>query len=146
MEPREAQRLAKDLMDEFGLIRKGWTFRFDNAKLRFGVCRHAKKEISISRPLTQLNERADVEDVIRHEIAHAITDPAAGHGWRWVGACHTTGARPEQFYDSGKVEGVAHKWRVVCPACGWSAPRHRRKTGNYFHCQRGEWVYYEEAA
>ena len=53
MDTWQAERMARGLMDEFGL--EQWTFRWDNATQRFGCCRSSKKTISLSKPLTRLN-------------------------------------------------------------------------------------------
>ena len=44
-----ARRLAEQLMDEHmpGLVSEGWTFAWDNAKARCGVCKYGKKTIGL---------------------------------------------------------------------------------------------------
>ena len=70
MNLNDAKTLANELMNQHGLY--DWTFMFDDAKLRFGQCRHRSKEISLSRELTELNDVVHVKDTILHEIAHAL--------------------------------------------------------------------------
>ena len=130
MDTWQAERMARGLMDEFGL--EQWTFRWDNAKKRFGCCRRNKKEISLSKPLTILNLRLDVSDVIRHEIAHALAPPQSHHDAAWQAQCLITGARPERCYDEAVMTPPA-PYRVECPQCGILGSRHRkpRRPGAY---------------
>jgi len=65
-----ARILAVTLMQQHGLV--GWTFKFDHARRRFGCCNFTRRTISLSRPLTFLNDDAEVRDTILHEIAHAL--------------------------------------------------------------------------
>src|SRR3954462_9172169 len=53
-----ARNLAKSLMQVHGLA--GWMFQFDHARRRFGTCSPSRKRITLSRPLTLLNNEAEV--------------------------------------------------------------------------------------
>jgi hypothetical protein len=75
------QVLAEHLMRELGeqelgtpLQDLGWRFRYDNAKKRLGRCFYFKKLITLSTNLVLLNDSDNwqIDDTIRHEIAHAI--------------------------------------------------------------------------
>jgi hypothetical protein len=135
MNPAEAETLARGLMAEYLDEDDGWTFRFDSARKRFGCCKRSAsgsvREISLSRALTVANDRAQVEDTIRHEIAHAIAPMYAGHSGLWRQACAVTGARPTPCYGAEVVQ-VA-RWRFVCEGCGIEGRRDRRATAAY-HC------------
>lgn len=65
-----ASRLARELMDQHGL--KAWTFEFDDAVRRAGMCSYGKRRISLSAPLTRIHDEREVRDTILHEVAHAI--------------------------------------------------------------------------
>lgn len=121
-----AESLALIAMSEHGLISQGWTFSFDRAKRRFGVCKHRTKQISISKALTELNEEAEVKDTILHEIAHALAGPRNGHNRVWRMRCVQVGARPERCYDSVAVIQPAHKWLGTCPGCKRETKRMKR--------------------
>jgi len=127
----EAQHLAKALMKDFGIEDKGWRFAWDNAKRRHGQTRFATKTISLSRPLTQINEDAVVENTIRHEIAHVLAGPSHGHDATWRAFARQCGAKPERCCSEGKSVHVHPRHRMpkagvkhICaaPACQ-SAPR-----------------------
>ena len=126
----EAASLARDLMDEFGL--STWMFQWDNSKTRFGCCKYNRNVISLSEPLTLLNGEGQVSDTIRHEIAHALAGPSAGHGRAWQRQCLITGARPQRCY-SGNVVQPPARWKLECPKCGITGTRHRKPTRVSYH-------------
>ena len=120
-----ARDLARTLMARHGLT--GWAFRFDHARRRFGSCSTVRKRITLSRPLTLLNEEAEVRDTILHEIAHALA-PGDGHGRAWKAACVRVGAKPVRCYTEATVVSPPRRaapYQVGCPRCGWWQDRHR---------------------
>ena len=121
----DAQQLAKQLMNEHGLLDKGWRFEFDTAKRRFGVCRYRTKTIGLSKPLTMANDLVQVKDTILHEIAHALT-PGDGHGSKWKMMCVKIGAKPERCYSSKDTNMIAGKYKAVCGGCGKEFTRHKK--------------------
>jgi predicted SprT family Zn-dependent metalloprotease len=76
-----AYRYAKDKLAEYGL--HDWDVMYDDAKSRFGCCKYHKKLITLSRPLTELNNEGHVFDTVLHEIAHALVGPGHGHSLVW---------------------------------------------------------------
>jgi predicted SprT family Zn-dependent metalloprotease len=110
----KAQTLALQLMDKHGLLAKGWSFSFDNAKRRYGLCQYRKKHISLSRHLTELNSDEQTTDTILHEIAHALAGPRAGHYSKWKYTAMQVGAKPQRCYGS-EVLQPEHKWLGTCP-------------------------------
>ena len=134
----DAEKLARELMAEFGLT-PGWLFQFDNGKRRFGSCLHstggwrsiqllgtAKGRITLSRELTLLNDRTEVEDTIRHEIAHALAGHKAGHGPEWKAVCLHTGAKPVRCYTHDNVNAPKGDWQATCRVCGRLYTKFRR--------------------
>jgi len=101
-----------------------WTFGFDNAKRRAGLCDYTRKRISVSQYLAARHDDDANHQTLLHEVAHALAGPQAGHGPAWK-----TIAR-----ELGYVGGTTHRgetatelapWVGVCPA-GHVAYRHRR--------------------
>lgn len=137
MKLTDAEDLARQLMAEHGLIDQGWVFRFDRSTIRFGNCQWkitaagTKKTLSLSRHLTSLNDRADVEDTIRHEIAHALAGLKAAHGAEWVKACGQTGANPARCYDSAVIVRPEAPYNLLCESCDARWPRWRRSRHTY---------------
>jgi hypothetical protein len=131
MNRRDAEALVQEIMDEYGLIADGWDWEFDQAKKRFGVCRHRLKVIGLSWPLVSLNEREAVETTILHEVAHALAGANAGHGPVWAAWCHDLGIKAERCYDDQSVVMPPAPWYLVCPLCGSRTARQRRTKTPY---------------
>ena len=83
MELNLVKILADKLLDEHGLIEKGWRFSFDRAKRRAGSCKFSKKEITIAKAYAEQQERMEIKNTILHEIAHALVGPQHGHSQIW---------------------------------------------------------------
>jgi predicted SprT family Zn-dependent metalloprotease len=87
-------RYAFAYLRKYGLIERGWSFRFDGAKRRLGLCDYDERVICVSREHAELNDFATVRDTILHEIAHAIIGPGKGHGKEWQAMARQIGAIP----------------------------------------------------
>jgi predicted SprT family Zn-dependent metalloprotease len=107
---------AFELMKKHGLVAMGWTFKFDNAKRRFGVCRYRSRVIGLSRELTLLNSEAEVVDTILHEIAHALT-PRHHHDAVWRAKAIEIGCNGERCYSSDDVKTPKGNYEAICPCC-----------------------------
>ncbi len=121
MDTQAAERLAYKVMSEHGLIDEGWTFKWSRAVRIFGLCQYNTKVIKLSRPLTEVNDEAQVMDTLLHETAHALAGPEAGHGPLWKETARAVGASPE-----ATARGVvtATKYYAVC-GCGAKFSRNR---------------------
>jgi hypothetical protein len=78
----------------------GWNLRFDKGRRRLGACFLKAKVISLSGFHADHLESAQMEEVIRHEIAHAVaweTCGETGHGTRWKRVAVSCGAWPERL-------------------------------------------------
>lgn len=124
MDIETAAGLARELMARHGL--EDWSFEFDRARARFGLCRHGRRAISLSRRLTHLNDELHVRDTILHEIAHAKAGPRAAYGPKWRFTAEALGCRPRACYDHRLVMTPPGAWVGSCPGCGLSIRRHRR--------------------
>lgn len=127
MQPTDAHRLALSLMGEHDLLLTGWTFRFDKAAVRFGVCRYEPRVISLSIKAVRLNNEAIIRDVILHEIAHALCGHAAGHGPLWRATARRIGCRAQRCVPSEAIVPPT-PYVGVCPK-GHEFERHRRPKG-----------------
>jgi predicted SprT family Zn-dependent metalloprotease len=136
MKLEDAENLALTLMEDNGV--GTWSFKFDNAKRRCGMCSFRTRTISLSRHFVAMNDEAEVRDTILHEIAHAYAGAAAGHGVHWQRAAMQLGARPERCaanvdMPEGGVEGVC------TPDCKQRHIRHRmppKRIVNAYLCNR----------
>lgn len=111
------------------LADRGWTWGYDNRKTSIGGCKGRRKHIVISKYFCDhnLDHRAhDLEDTIRHEIAHALDRETRGtsdHGPFWQSMAKQVGAIPRARSKSMKKGG--HKWTLECPNCGRKIYRHK---------------------
>jgi predicted SprT family Zn-dependent metalloprotease len=126
---------AIEALHKFGLRSKGWTFEWDHAVRRFGSCRHDTRRLTISRHLAALNTLAEAENVILHEIAHALVGSGVGHGRRWVAQAQAIGCTGKRCYDSSVAQPPA-KWLATCPACGACIKRNKRRRAACGACCR----------
>jgi len=136
MDRTEAGKLARHLMGEYGL--DGWTFTFGRAVHQYGSCDPRKRVIRLSGPLTDTNDRAQVEDTIRHEIAHALVAESYGrsarpHGPEWRRTAQLVGADP-QATGHGAPSQVPPPYLGVCPGCGREQRRYRRRACSCGRC------------
>ena len=135
VQPLDAKLMAWSLLQRHALA--GWRFQFDHARRRFGSCRLRSKVITLSKPLTLLNGKAEVRDTLLHEIAHALT-PGDGHGPRWKAKCVEIGAVPKRCYSESEVTAPPRRpapYQLGCAACNWWVARRRRTAGKYI-CKR----------
>jgi len=131
---QEAKKLAQNLMREHGLTYDGWTFKFDNARRRAGVCKYYNKTIGLSKYLLPYMKDDKVKDTLLHEIAHAMVGAGHGHNRVWQTqaiAIGCNGARcynPETEFHAGAVEELAvqSKYSLSCPECGRVTAVHRK--------------------
>ena len=126
MDWKQAQTIARDLMDAHGLTHV--PLECDNARRRFGFTTHkvtcigrvvVKEElvsIGLSKPLTEANDEACVRDTILHEIAHAKAGHSAGHNYQWKLVAMGLGCNPSHTCGEG-VKSVAGRYQATCP-CG----------------------------
>lgn len=67
------------------------------------------------------NDRAVLEDVVRHEAAHVARGPGRGHDDEWREVAVRFGASPGRMYPlpvPGAVHRREHRHDVECPGCG----------------------------
>lgn len=101
-----------------------WTFDFDNAKRRAGLCDYRRKRITVSRYLAARFDDDEIHQTLLHEVAHAVVGHSAAHGPEWKRVAR----------DLGYVGGTTHNgetatelapWIGRCPV-GHVAYRHRK--------------------
>ncbi len=125
------EQFARESLRKFELSDKGWIFRWDRARRRFGSCDYGRKQITLSIHLAKINTLAQCLDTVLHEIAHAIAGQKAGHGPAWKAACELVGAQPERCYTSDKVKQPPSKYIRYCSHCGHETPIFRRSRKLY---------------
>lgn len=101
-----------------------WTFGWDSAKKRLGVCKYGEHRISLSRYFVDLHSLDEIDQVIRHEVAHAIAGPKAGHSKKWKDIATKLGYRHERI-SGDEIGNATAKLVGTCPN-GHTMYRHRR--------------------
>ena len=125
VEIERAEELCRTLIEHH--LGPSWSFRWDRAVRRFGVCRWDERIISVSRHLVELNNEAAVLDTVLHEIAHGLAPRRAGHGPTWQRIAASLGARPERVLDAKSVHLPQPSFVGRCPSCSWQTRAHRRQ-------------------
>ncbi len=101
-----------------------WSFGFDNAKRRAGLCDYTRRRISVSRYLAARYDDDTNHQTLLHEVAHALAGSAAGHGAQWKRVARDLGYVGGTTH-AGETANELAPWVGVCPA-GHVAYRHRR--------------------
>ncbi|UCR88546.1 SprT-like domain-containing protein [Mycetocola spongiae] len=119
-------RVWAQALIELHLPGQGWTFRFDNAKRRAGLCNYTQHEISVSRYLAARYEDDEIHQILLHEVAHALAGSAAGHGPAWRAVAADLGYEGSRLHSGATADELA-PWVGTCPV-GHEIFRHRRPT------------------
>ena len=133
----DVERLAGDLL---ALHKAGsglgadWRFGFDLSTARGGVCRYADKRIDLSVSYCHRATRAEIEDTLLHEIAHAIVGHKHHHDAVWKAAARAIGCTAERCHD---VDHTPARWVGEC-GCGksWRRQRLSRRLRHGARCRQ----------
>ena len=104
--------LANRLFQQHGLV--NYSFGFDRAVRRAGLCNYTQKRITLSKHFVANSDMDAVEQVLLHEIAHALAGQSAGHGRFWKKMASEIGYRHERLSGEEVSKSVA-KWVGECP-------------------------------
>jgi Protein of unknown function DUF45 len=124
MELENAKELAYELMSDFGLYY--WKFKFDNAKMRFGLCDEFTKTISLSKHLVLVNDQEVIEQVVLHEITHALVGCKHKHNHIFQQKAIEIGCKFINRYCSEEIGLVPRNVVANCPKCGYEFRRYRK--------------------
>jgi SprT protein len=116
--------LAAELFQRHGIT--NYSFGFDRAIRRAGLCDYKNRRITLSKHLVAGGDIDLIHQVLLHEIAHALAGQAAGHGKLWKQKATELGYRHERI-DGTDIAKDSAKWRGACPA-GHEHFRSRRPT------------------
>ena len=91
-----------------------WTFGFDHARTRAGLCDYQAKRITVSRHLAARYEDDEIHQVLLHEVAHAVAGSRAGHGLKWKAIAKDLGYEGKRLHDGAIADELA-PWVGQCP-------------------------------
>ena len=129
------KQVARKWLNEEGLT--DWSFKFDNAKRRAGLCSWDKKTISLSLHFVLMNKKDEVELTLLHEMAHALAPHREHHGrvWRLTfknllikykwGERWNRELKVERCYGN-EVNMPLGKYLLSCINCNKSWARHKK--------------------
>ncbi len=103
---------------------ESWSFDFDHAKQRAGLCDYQARRITVSRYLAARFGDDEIHQTLLHEVAHALAGHAAGHGSRWKRIAAELGYVGGTTHHGETATELA-PWVGTCPA-GHITYRHRR--------------------
>ena len=103
-----------------------WTFDFDNAKKRAGLCNFTAKRITVSRYLAARYGDDEIHQILLHEVAHALAGARAGHGPAWRSVAAGLGYDGKRTHD-GEIADDLAPWVGTC-AAGHTHYRYRQPT------------------
>ena len=112
-----------------------YRFGWDKSARRFGCHYGSLKKITISKPLTELNDWEEVKDTVLHEIAHGLAGEGHGHDWLWKDKCELIGARPERCYPN-YIKQPPKKYKGTCPVCGRIIYKNARRDTSCGKCSK----------
>jgi hypothetical protein len=121
-ELQEVRATADALITRY--LDASWSFAFDNAKRRAGLCDYRAKRISVSRYLAARYDDETNRQTLLHEVAHALAGPTAAHGPSWKRTARALGYVGGTTHQGETATELA-PWVGVCPA-GHVAYRHRK--------------------
>ena len=113
----EVEALAHELLARHVArsgLEAGWSFGFDLATSRGGVCRAAEKRIGLSVSYCHRAARAEIVDTLLHEIAHAIVGVRHQHDAVWRAKAREIGCTAERCH---AVNHTPARWVGAC-GCG----------------------------
>lgn len=108
----QVRQMAAELFRIHGLHE--WSFDFDRARTRAGLCNYRERRISLSRHYVAISSPQDAEQVLLHEIAHALVGKSHGHGGVWRAKASSIGYLHQKI-DGRPIAEQAAPWLGVCP-------------------------------
>jgi len=101
-----------------------WSFDFDHAKRRAGLCDYRRKRITVSRYLAARFDDDEIHQTLLHEVAHALAGHTAAHGPAWKKVARELGYVGGTTH-TGETATELAPWIGRCPS-GHVAYRHRK--------------------
>ena len=134
MELKKAEQLTKDLIQKYNL---DFNFKWIRSNNYCGKCSHKRKEIMLSKSITELNTEELVKDTILHEIAHALVGARHGHNFVWKMKATEIGCSPSRTASEFMV--IPYTYDLVCPNCGnkWG---YNKRSHRVYNCKCGQKV------
>ena len=121
------QRLFDKLKAKYELDDE-WNIRKSRSKNQYGRCFHYEHEITISRYHIENGDWEDIEDTVRHEVAHALVGEGHGHNKTWRKKAKELDADPTACSSKGSLPDYRYKLRCRCGRVRKTLHQLHRKT------------------
>lgn len=140
-----ALNLAREIAVEHGI--GDWKISLSRAKKTLGQTHLSARSITLSRSFIELNDWNEVQEVVLHEIAHALAHEKYGfdikaHGPEWRTIADDIGVQQIGPIMRG-AKSAESKYAGVCP-CGTPHSKERIRRGAVYRCticeQPVEWI------
>lgn len=123
------ENYALSTMAEHGL--DGWSFGWDRAKRRLGVCRLQERRITLSIHFVRSNSDIPHEicDTVLHEVAHALAWTRfrdRTHGPVWKRICREIGAVPRASAPRDAIRVTSYKYALRLKTTGETVGHYHR--------------------
>ena len=119
----ETATKASSYLDQQNLFE--WSFDFDRATNRAGLCRFEEKVVVLSSNYCIRSTADEIHDTILHEIAHALVGPAHRHDRTWREQALAIGCSADV---SSALKGIRTRYIKHCVTCRWAVRAQRRNS------------------
>lgn len=131
----EVRAMADWLIElHLGQEKERWTFNFDYARKRGGLCNHGTRVISMSRYLCEIWDLEHARQTMLHEIAHALVGRDHQHSRHWLDVARSIGYEGGVSHQYAVAEHLA-PWRGTCPS-GHTIVRFKRPPRKPVSCAK----------
>jgi predicted SprT family Zn-dependent metalloprotease len=113
MDEKTLHDLFKQLCEKHKVV--GWKLAFYNKKRAIAQAWFGPKIVYISKYFFEHNTDEEIDDTIKHEIAHILAGAKNRHNSRWQQWCEIVGCRPKAF-QSTPID-MPYKYFYQCPNC-----------------------------
>lgn len=127
MDLKKAQTMMLDMMKHHNLV--GWSFKFDKAVTRLGLCSHRQQRLFLSIHATSVNSEEVVLNTILHEIAHALVGSMHGHDDTWRNKAISIGCNGERCSTIAVKAPI--KYTISCNSCNSTIKKLYRVSRKY---------------
>lgn len=114
-DPMQVHRLAEFHINRL-LPGQGWQVRWDHADDRAGACYYQHRAIVLSEPAMVQYSLLQAEQIIFHEIAHAMVGAGPGHGKKWLDTARSLGYTGDTYAPKGIAgmgTGILRLWVIL---------------------------------
>jgi len=111
----DSKKAAQIMKAEIAKHCPDYHFKWNRGKRMLGQCCYTTKTLSLSKFGVELNSEEEIQDVILHEIAHALVGPGHNHNRVWKNKAVSIGCNGTRTAKSATI--VEPNYVGICPNC-----------------------------